>query len=202
MREVGTKGMKEMNDNYLWDRSGEPDPEVQELEEILGTLRYQPKALEIPPHLPVGRRRTFFPAIAIAAAIALFAVLLGLWINFNRRQAAPPLQASAGSKTPSNAISKPPHVAPDQQASAPPVKTETPSAVPKRRESSRHLLAANKNRSTRTQIQQPELTAQELAEKEQVLIALRLVSAKLNLAQRKAQGTSQLNTIRNQHKIG
>jgi hypothetical protein len=35
-----------------------------------------------------------------------------------------------------------------------------------------------------------------------VLVALRLVSAKLNLAQRKTQGAPQLNTIRNQHKMG
>ena len=35
-----------MNDDYLWDRTGEPDPEIQELEEVLGTLRYQPQPLE------------------------------------------------------------------------------------------------------------------------------------------------------------
>ncbi|HMJ24732.1 MAG TPA: hypothetical protein VK475_02855, partial [Pyrinomonadaceae bacterium] len=49
---------------------------------------------------------------------------------------------------------------------------------------------------------QPKLTAEELAEKEQVLVALRLVSFKLNLAQRKTQGAPQLNPIRNQHRIG
>ena len=46
-----------------------------------------------------------------------------------------------------------------------------------------------------------ELTEEELAQKEQVLVALRLVSVKLNLAQRKAQGLPPVNTIRN-HKIG
>src|SRR5947209_5089622 len=29
-----------MNDDYLWDRSGEPDPELAHLEEVLGTLRW------------------------------------------------------------------------------------------------------------------------------------------------------------------
>ena len=43
-----------MNDDYLWDKTGEPDPEIQQLEEILGTLRYQPKPLEIP---QICRRR-------------------------------------------------------------------------------------------------------------------------------------------------
>jgi hypothetical protein len=47
----------------------------------------------------------------------------------------------------------------------------------------------------------PVLTETELAQKEQVLIALRLVSFKLNLAQRRAQGLPQVNSIRN-HKIG
>ena len=86
-----------MKDNYLWDRSGEPDPEVQKLEEILGTLRYQPQALEIPRHIQTGRR-SFAPALAIAAALALFAVLLGLWFGFHRRQTTPALAAKHDSQ--------------------------------------------------------------------------------------------------------
>jgi len=192
-----------MEDNYLWDRSGEPDPEVQELEEILGTLRYQPRPLEIPNNIRVDRRRSFFPAMAIAAVIALCAVLLGLWFSFNRRQAAPPFQAARDSQTNQSSTGPLPQVAPNNQASPAPVAVNSPK--PKgiqRREAPRNLLARNKGRGTQTQIRQPELTAQELAEKEQVLIALRLVSAKLNLAQRKTQGAPQLNMIRNQHKIG
>ena len=34
-----------MNEDYLWDKSGEPDPQIQELEEILGTLRFQPREI-------------------------------------------------------------------------------------------------------------------------------------------------------------
>ena len=49
-----------MNDNYLWDRSGEPDPEIQKLEELLGELRYQPQPLQIPANITVGRKRSFF----------------------------------------------------------------------------------------------------------------------------------------------
>jgi hypothetical protein len=191
-----------MEDNYLWDRSGEPDPEVQQLEETLGTLRYQPQPLEIPRNIRPGRRRSFFRAMAIAAAIALFAILLGLWISFNRRQAVPPTQAR-NSQIDQNTNERPPQAIPDQQASPVPVAVSSPKPlVIQKRESPRNLLAGNKTPGTRTQIRQPGLTAQELAEKEQVLIALRLVSAKLNLAQRKTQGAPQLNMIRNQHKIG
>jgi len=191
-----------MEDNYLWDRSGEPDPEAQELEEILGTLRYQPRPLEIPANVRLDRRRSFFPAMAIAAALALLAILLGLWFSFNRRQAALPIQAR-DSQTDQNRNARPPQLAPNNQALPTPVAVVSPKPTGvQKRESPRNLLAANKTRGTHTQIRQPALTAQELAEKEQVLIALRLVSAKLNLAQRKAQGTPQLNMIRNQHKIG
>ena len=191
-----------MDDNYLWDRSGEPDREVQELEEILGTLRYQPRPLEIPVNVRVDRRRRFFPAMAIAAAMALLAVLLGLWFSFNRRQVSPPIQAG-DSQIDQNRNAGAPQVSPNQQASPAPalVKNPVPADIQKR-ESPRNLQARNLSRGPRKQIRQPGLTPEEQAEKEQVLTALRLVSAKLNLAQRKTQGAAQLNMIRNQHKIG
>ena len=43
--------MTDDRSDYLWDRSGAPDPEVQQLEEILGTLRHRGS---LPP-LPVRR---------------------------------------------------------------------------------------------------------------------------------------------------
>jgi len=192
-----------MNDNYLWDRSGEPDPEIQKLEEILGTLRYQPRALEIPPQVQLGRRRTFFPAMAIAAAIVLFAVLVGLWFSFNRRPA-PTSKARNGSQNDQPANTTPPSTSKpgNQTVEAATVNRPKQAGVQKHREGPRSLLAQNQRRISRPAIRQPELTTEELAEKEQVLVALRLVSYKLNLAQRKTQGVPQLNQIRNQHKIG
>ena len=65
-----------MNDDYLWDKTGEPDPQIQQLEDILGTLRYQPKPLQIPEELPLPQRRNYFPWLAIAAAV-LLAILVG-----------------------------------------------------------------------------------------------------------------------------
>ncbi len=62
-----------MNDDYLWDKSGEPDPEIQQLEEILGTLRYQPRPLNLP------RRRNYVPFLAIAAAVVVALLAGGLW---------------------------------------------------------------------------------------------------------------------------
>jgi hypothetical protein len=81
-----------MNDDYLWDKSGEPDPEVQQLEEILGTLRYQHRTLEIPSQ-PIGHRRSYFPILAIAATVALAIVAGGLWLRAQSQKAHRPIEA-------------------------------------------------------------------------------------------------------------
>ncbi len=195
-----------MNDNYLWDRSGEPDPEVQKLEEILGTLRYQPRPLEIPNNVRLKGSRPFFTKLAIAAAIAaaigLVAIALGLWVNFNRHRTVSEVAAKSDSQIDQKRNAPAPQIAPKDNASPlVVVKDPRPTNIQKRhREPARTLVVQNKTRETI--VRQPELTPQELAEKEQVLLALRLVSAKLNIAQRKTQGLPQLNIIRNQHKIG
>ena len=77
--------MKNTDDDYLWDRTGKPDPEIQRLEEILGTLRYQPRPLEIPAGVSTGRNRYFSRVLAIAAAVALIALGLSVWMAMQRR---------------------------------------------------------------------------------------------------------------------
>src|SRR5437660_8324357 len=83
-----------MND-YLCDRSGEPDEEIQKLEKILAPLSYQPKPLEIPASIQPAHCRRFFPALAIAATIALMALAVGLWFNSYRSRAFAPSQAKS-----------------------------------------------------------------------------------------------------------
>lgn len=184
-----------MNDNYLWDRSGEPDPEVQELEDILGTLRYQPRPLEIPADIRVARKRSFMP-LAIAAAVAFLVIAAGLWFQLSRSQSSTGVQANTGSPIEPPKTHSP--IAPPNQI----VKTPVERVPAPRPQPKRMLIANNKHREPRVTPRAPELTPQELAEKEQVLTALRLVSAKLNLAQRKVQGLPQRNIFRNQNKIG
>jgi hypothetical protein len=180
-----------MNDDYLWDRTGKPDPEIQELEELLGTLRYQPRPLEIPRNLTIARRRQFIMPASIAAAIIMLAVLSALWFHFNRKSTSP-LEVKQAAPIPSPAGVTPPE---NKEQESILVKDQ-PSKPPQRRPVPRNLVAG------RTKTSPPRPTPEEQAEKEQVLIALRLVSAKLNLAQRKTQGLPPLNPIRNQHKIG
>jgi hypothetical protein len=53
-----------VNDDYLWNRSGEPDPEVQRLEQLLGRYKH-----EAPLRVAVHRRR--WPWLAVAAALMI-----------------------------------------------------------------------------------------------------------------------------------
>jgi hypothetical protein len=83
-----------MNDDYLWDKSGKPDPQIQQLEEILGTLRYQPKPLNLP------RRRNYFPLLAIAATVLVALLTGGLWLQLQTADASIPAVAIAEPATP------------------------------------------------------------------------------------------------------
>lgn len=78
-----------MNDDYLWDKSGEPDPQIQQLEKILGTLRYQPKPLQLP------RQRNYRPWLAIAATVAIALLATGLWLRTQTQNASIPSVAIA-----------------------------------------------------------------------------------------------------------
>jgi hypothetical protein len=90
-----------MND-YLWDKSGEPDAEVERLENLLGSLRQERRPLELPPEIFVAhprRRAAWFP-YAAAAALAL-AALAGFWSFLAYRQ-----NVTTGSRTIANASSE------------------------------------------------------------------------------------------------
>jgi hypothetical protein len=67
-----------MKDDYLWDRSGAPDPVVQRLEQLLGRLQSAPPV----PQLPVAAvRRRHWPSLTpmLAAAAAIVLMVAGTW---------------------------------------------------------------------------------------------------------------------------
>lgn len=80
-----------MNEDYLWDKSGEPDPQIQELEEILAPLRYQPAPLIF----PVTPKRSYFPMLAIAATVLIALLAAGLWLRLDTKKLQPPQQAQS-----------------------------------------------------------------------------------------------------------
>lgn len=173
-----------MNDDYLWDKTGEPDPQVQQLEQILGSLRYQPKPLELPEELP--RRRNYFLPLAIAAGVLLALLAGGIWLNTRSPRVAPPHEARV---TP-----------------APPVKEVTPTEVriPEPKPEPREEVAAVVHKR-RPRPSAPVLSTAEREEallaKEQVMLALRLTTEKLSLVHKKTQ-TTPASQIKNQHRIG
>lgn len=169
-----------MNEEYLWDKSGEPDPEIQELEETLGSLRYQPKRLDLPDNNQQTNRRSYVPLFAIAATLVI-AVLAGFfWLGHRHNQHQILTTTTTAPITPTPTI--------------PEVKKTNEVAKP-----ANTTVAINRHRRTVTKTATPSKEA--VLAKEQLMTALRLASEKLNLAQRKTQNPS-VNQIRNQHKLG
>jgi len=161
-----------MNEDYLWDKSGEPDPQIQELEQILAPLRYQPKPLE----LPVVRRRNYWPlAIAASVLFALFAA--GVWL---RSRPEKPQQQQEARSVPSVVTEETPTPVVVENADLP--------KKPLRRRSNKPIFTKQEREEA-------------LAAKEQVMLALRLASEKLKLAQRRTQ-TPAPSQIKNQHRVG
>jgi hypothetical protein len=178
-----------MNDDYLWDKSGPADPEIKQLEDILGTLRYQPKPFEIPRDVPAPRRRNYFPLLAAVAATLLVALLAGsVWLRVRSRDEAPQ-QAKAPSA--------PPVHAPSVDEKAIPAPEPENSLAPRERN-----VAVNYKRRSRSSGLTKREREEALAAKQQLMIALRLASEKLNLAQKKIQSTPPANQIKNQHRVG
>jgi hypothetical protein len=196
-----------MNDDYLWDRTGESDHEFKQLEDVLGTLRYQPRPLELPAQVRIDHRRTFLPRIAIAAAIAAMLVSGATWLLVQRPN--PPLHSAVASNVPAvESLRTPPEtgVTPSKDRIAD-SKIVNEALDKKLNQSgiSKRLPTGNKQirrfKSKRTELTAKDRTEAQAA-KEQLLLALRVASAKLSLAQKKAQGSYPGNLIRNQHKVG
>jgi hypothetical protein len=73
-----------MKDDYLWDRTGEPDAEIADLERRLSVFKYRKQTFQ-PKVSPVSHPVKSANWMAIAAAFVGAAVLaLGLWLALNR----------------------------------------------------------------------------------------------------------------------
>jgi hypothetical protein len=182
-----------MKEDYLWDKTGEPDPEIQQLEEILGTLRYQPKPLEPPQDLLTPRRRrNHYPLFAIAATLLLALLAAGVWLRMRTQSESQPKQASI---TPApSTIDQKSTVATNNDDEPKQQKIE-----PVRKRSLPPLPRHSKYRSSSTTLAKQE-HKEALEAKQQVMLALRLTTEKLSLVHKKNQSPS--NQIKNQHRVG
>jgi hypothetical protein len=79
-----------VSDDYLWDRTGEPEAEIQRLETLLERFRYGGKALEVAAFAYVPRRKRMHRAFwipAVVAATAMVIIFAAVW--FPHRRTAP-----------------------------------------------------------------------------------------------------------------
>ncbi len=85
-----------MKDDYLWDGSDEPDPEIQRLESLLGGFRHSRPSPEFPATPQASPRwtwpwflgsRTLLGAVAAAAVVLLIA---GSWLAWRRTKPSAP----------------------------------------------------------------------------------------------------------------
>lgn len=213
--------------DYLWDKTGEPEEDVEQLENLLGALKYQPRPLEIPASaMPkVAARSTWMifsrPQLAIAASLLLM-LLAGIW--FVTRQDEPQKKQIAtvnnGSETGGSTLPKKGAgtdeqtndasnnnasggnpVAPKLREGKPSIMTASAPKVhraprrlvirrqklqPRRsvEDAPRELVASND--TVRWEVEQP-MTPQQREATEQLMLALRVASAKFNYAQREMQ---------------
>ena len=202
--------------DYLWDKSGEVDPEVEHLENLLGTLRYQPRPFELPAHMqtPIRVRRAYWPHLAAAATLAFMLLASGLWFGLQRGDQPKTQTTVAGRGGPSterkeqqiresnrgmNAVEQasgePPAVPPSVEK--PPTDMARRAFPPKRgaKDSSPNLLRAASPKELITMAQKRQLLKQQEkfeAEraKEQLLLALQVTGAELRLAQVKIRETT------------
>ena len=80
-----------MKKDYLWDKTGETDPEIERLENALAVFRYQASE---PPALPAkiipferkAPRGFFRFAFAFASCAAAVAICLGVWLQFSNNK--------------------------------------------------------------------------------------------------------------------
>jgi hypothetical protein len=190
-----------MNEDYLWDKSGEIDPEIAELEHKLGRLRFKAAAhpLVLPPPLPATAwyRKNFSPVMAIAATLVILLLAGGLWLGlrgstFNDGKI---LQVVASGPRPpigpidsTQARINP--VAPQQNNSASHTVEPARFRAGERAERRRELLAtrASINKARVRREQQQQLAREGEAAKAQLIRALYITSDALNTVQRKVQG--------------
>ncbi len=83
-----------MSDDYLWDRTGRPDPEVERLERLLSRFHHRGQAPELPQQVLEFRPRPYWAVFSRVAAVAAMVLLAaaGTWLVTRRPK--PPAAAA------------------------------------------------------------------------------------------------------------
>jgi hypothetical protein len=205
-----------MNEDYLWDKSGEPDPEIQQLEQTLGRLRYkrpvQPLPLPATPARP-WYRPSFSPMLAIAATLVILILAGGLWLGLRRTNSNNGSDPVATRAAPE--VTKSPQLASGPVHPVGPIDTTgsvgatdvnkrtTKQSIPRlpldksnrRAADERRQEVANLTERTMRIRREQRINREGELAKEQLIKALLITSDKLNAVQKKIQGNQERGPI-------
>jgi hypothetical protein len=196
-----------MNEDYLWDKSGEPDPEIEQLEKTLGSLRFKRPAEPLP--LPATPQRwsfrlSFSPALAVAAALLILLLAAGVWLSMRRSSSVEGQDTIATGTAPTeekrvepNVSGPRPPIGPENPGDPRTVigenKPETPQpdrVAPRknlpRRFSGERVMTA-RHRESNISPRREQLAREGEQAKAQLIMALHIASDKLNTVQKKIQ---------------
>ena len=165
-----------MNEQYLWDKTTEPDDETKELESLLSEFRYQPRPLILPVVVP-KKVFVFDYRIAAIAAMAFIAFGFLFWLSFryngttqivDQQQPSPSVAETAPIRIENNLVGDVPK-APDQ-----------PQRIFVRRKPNilRPVQISHQRKGT-------SMATQERMAKDKLMYALQLTSDKLDFLQHK-----------------
>ncbi len=195
-----------MKEDYLWDKTGAGDPEIERLENALAVFRYQ--ATE-PPALPAmiipfekKTPRSFFRlAFTFAACATLVIVSLGVWFQFSgekldvvknsSEKIAPQATEKATDET---TVKKPENLNTEK------TKTRQQFAEPKIvkiRKTAPAVIRQNKA-VAQSAFKKPavELTKEEKYAYDRLMLALSITSSKFRLVKDKVEGVEAENAVR------
>jgi hypothetical protein len=164
--------------NYLWDKSGS-DPEIEKLEAALRVFRYKEMSAPALPTnvIPFKKKdshRGFSIPMTIAAAVALVAVILGLWFF-----------VSGNKSNVGNSVAS--EIKQEEEIPWAMLPTQTPKPIKKKPVPIPvgRKVAVAKNQTPKEEIK---LTDEERYAYEQLMKALKITSDKLNYVKQKTQG--------------
>ena len=165
-----------MNEQYLWDKTTEPDDETKELESLLSEFRYQPRPLILPVVAPKNDF-VFDYRIAAIAAMALIAFGFLFWLSFRNNGSTPIVDREQPSPTV-------PAIAPIQ------IENKLVNDAPKASDQPERILVRRKPNIFRPvqishQRKRPSMATQERMAKDKLMYALQLTSDKLDFLQHK-----------------
>lgn len=185
-----------MKDDYLWDKTGEPDPEIQHLERVLGQMRHRRTAQDLPPiEIKRMRPRLFSKTLAMAASVAFAALALGAFLVLQRQSknqnSGPVVMVNLPQQTLEASDGPVKEVEATQKLEPPdkPTTIKAPDSEPKLA-----ALAVRRrsiNRSREDAALEREQAAGLLA-KEQLIKALQITSKNLDSVQKKVKGDNNL----------